>query len=73
VSFDYSEMLMPTSNYWNVIHGTAAGEVHQDEEGKQIMRMLGKNMAWLMKLVEHGKGAVKEPERESKIFTNFVR
>lgn len=70
---NYGEMLMPTSNYWNVIHGREAGEVHQDGEGKQIMRMLGKNMAWLLKLVEFGKGEVKEPAREDKVFTHFVR
>ena len=70
---NYAEMLMPTSNYWNVIHGTAPGEVKQDEEGKQIMRVLGKNMAWLMKLVEFGKGKVEEPEKEDKAFTNFIR
>ncbi|WP_027626532.1 flavodoxin family protein [Clostridium lundense] len=70
---NYSEMLMPTSNYWNVIHGAAPGEVIGDEEGKQIMRVLGKNMAWLMKLVQNGKGTVKEPEREDKVFTNFIR
>lgn len=70
---NYAEMLMPTSNYWNVIHGTTPGEVQQDEEGKQIMRMLGKNMAWLMKLVEFGKDEIKEPEREKKVFTNFIR
>lgn len=70
---NYSEMLIPTSNYWNVIHGTRPGEAIQDEEGVQIMRVLGKNMAWLMKLVENGKGTVKEPERENKLFTNFIR
>ena len=64
---------MPSTNYWNVIHGTAPGEALQDEEGSQIMRVLGKNMAWLMKLVENGKGTVKEPEREKKVFTNFIR
>lgn len=69
----YSEMLIPTSNYWNVIHGTAPGEALQDEEGVQIMRVLGKNMAWLMKLVENGKGTVKEPDPENKVFTNFIR
>lgn len=69
---NYSEMLMPTSNYWNVIHGARPGEVTQDEEGKQIMRVLGKNMAWLMKLVENGKSSVAEPERESKIYMNFI-
>lgn len=70
---NYSEMLMPTSNYWNVIHGTAPGEVNEDKEGQQIMRILGKNMAWLMGLVEFGKGKIPEPEVEGKIFTNFVR
>ena len=69
----YSEMLLPTSNYWNVIHGARPGEVTQDEEGVQIMRVLGKNMAWLMKLVEQGKGTVTPPEREKKIYMNFIR
>jgi len=69
----YSEMLIPTSNYWNVIHGTLPGEALKDEEGVQIMRVLGRNMAWLMKLVEHGRGRIAAPEREAKIFTNFIR
>jgi multimeric flavodoxin WrbA len=69
----FAEMLIPASNYWNVIHGARPGEAAQDPEGEQIMRVLGRNMAWLLKLVEHGKGAVPPPERESKIFTNFVR
>jgi hypothetical protein len=66
-------MIIPTSNYWNVINGRAPGEVMQDEEGQQIMRILGKNMAWLMKLIENGQGVIKTPEREEKIFTNFIR
>lgn len=70
---NYCEMLMPTSNYWSVIHGTAPGEVLGDEEGKQIMRVLGQNMAWLMNLVENGKGKVQEPEKEAKIYTSFIR
>lgn len=70
---NYSEMLIPTSSYWNVIHGAASGEVLQDQEGVQIMRVLGKNMAWLLKLVENGKGTVEEPERETKTSMNFIR
>ena len=70
---NHSEMLMPTSNYWNVIFGRAPGEVEQDEEGKQIMRVLGKNMAWLMKLKEHGKDAVPAPEMEKKTYMSFIR
>jgi multimeric flavodoxin WrbA len=69
----YTEMLLPTSNYWNVIHGTKPGEATQDEEGRQIMQTLGRNMAWLMKLVEHGKGTIAPPEKEGKIFMNFIR
>ena len=70
---NYSEMLMPTSNYWNVAYGNTGNEVLQDDEGMQIMRVLGKNMAWLMKLVEFGKGNIEEPKREEKSFMNFIR
>lgn len=69
----FSEMLMPTSNYWNVIYGASPGEAEQDAEGKQIMRVLGKNMAWLLKLVENGKDKVPAPPREDKVFMNFIR
>ena len=70
---NYAEMLMPSTNYWNVIHGTMPGEALGDEEGKQIMRVLGKNMAWLMKIVESGQQTIIAPERENKILTNFIR
>ncbi|NPD43990.1 flavodoxin family protein [Lentimicrobium sp. S6] len=70
---NYSEMMLASSNYWNVIHGTMPGEVHQDEEGIQIMRVLGKNMAYLLELREHGKGKVEAPEQEKKIYIHFVR
>ncbi|MGI6638769.1 MAG: flavodoxin family protein [Desulfobulbus sp.] len=73
IYFMYAEMLIPGSNYWNVIHGTQPGEVKQDAEGVQIMRMLGKNMAWLMQLKEHGKNAVTEPAPEGKVAMNFIR
>jgi multimeric flavodoxin WrbA len=69
---NYSEMLIPTSNYWNVIHGMSAGEVTQDTEGVQIMRVLGKNMAWLMKVVAQGKETIAPPEREEKTYMNFI-
>lgn len=69
----YAEMLLPASSYWNVIHGTAPGEATQDEEGKQIMRVLGKNMAWLMKLVEYGRVALPPPAKEDKVMMSFIR
>ena len=69
----YAEMLIPTSNYWNVIHGRTPGEVEKDLEGVQIMQTLGKNMAWLMKIVEHGKKTIPPPAREDKVFMHFIR
>lgn len=70
---NFSEMIMPTSNYWNVAYGRTPGEMLNDEEGMQIMRVLGKNMAWIMKLVEFGKGKVEPPEQEVKRYMHFIR
>ena len=69
----YSEMLLPTSNYWNVAHGLKPGQATEDEEGMQIMDVLGHNMAWLLKLKEYGKDAVPPPAPVKKAFTNFIR
>lgn len=69
--FTLAEMFIPSSNYWNVIHGRAPGEALQDEEGVQIMRVLGKNMAYLMKQLKSG--TAQAPEREEKIYTSFIR
>ena len=54
----YSEMIMPGSNYWNVAHGMHPGEMDKDAEGKQIMEVLGRNMAWLLKIMEKGKDEI---------------
>ncbi|TLX72791.1 flavodoxin family protein [Labilibacter sediminis] len=70
---NYSEMLIPTSNYWNVIHGTTPGQVLKDAEGVQIMETLGKNMAYLLKLKELGKGKIEPPAMAKKVYTNFIR
>ncbi|MDH3981548.1 MAG: flavodoxin family protein [Kiritimatiellaceae bacterium] len=69
----YSEMIMPSSNYWNVAHGLKSGDMDQDAEGKQIMEVLGRNMAWIMKLIEHGKEQIPAPARVEKTWTHFVR
>ncbi len=70
---NYSEITMPNSNYWNVIHGARPGEVLQDEEGVQIMRILGKNLAWSLQKNTDNQQEVTEPEMERKIYTNFIR
>lgn len=69
--FTLAEMFVVSSNYWNVTHGHAPGDVIQDEEGIQIMRVLGKNMAYLMNQLNSGNAIA--PKREQKIYTNFVR
>lgn len=71
--FSISEMIIATANYWNVIHGKSVGEVTQDLEGRQIMRVLGKNIAWVLKMKEASKGLVEEPSAEQKVATNFIR
>lgn len=56
-----------------MMHGNKLDEVLQDKEGLQTMRMLGKNMAWLLKCIEAGKKAsVPLPEQEKWIPTNFI-
>lgn len=70
---NYSEMIIATANYWNVIHGRTVGEVDQDIEGKQIMRVLGKNMAWLLKMKEVTKDLIEEPLAEKKEAMHFIR
>ena len=43
------EMIIPGSCYWNVGVGREKGEVENDEEGVRTMKILGENMAWLLK------------------------
>ena len=69
----YSEMILATSNYWNITLGRAPGEALQDAEGVQIMDVLGRNMAWLLKMREQTKASLPGPEAASKIFTSFIR
>jgi len=49
--FTISQMIIPGSNYWNFGIGLEKGDVDSDEEGKQTMRLLGQNMAWLLKKI----------------------
>ena len=71
--FTINNMLVVGSNYWNEIHGNKAEEALQDEEGLQTMRILGNNMAWVLKCLALGKEQGLAPERERKIMTNFIR
>jgi multimeric flavodoxin WrbA len=68
---NYAEMFMPSSNYWNVAYGTLPGDVSKDIEGMQIMRVLGRNMAWLLKT--KAASAIPLPEFEKKTMFSFIR
>lgn len=72
--FTISNMMVVSSQYWNMVHGNSPKEVKQDLEGLQTMRTLGANMAWLLQCIEAGKAAgVALPKPEEKIKTNFIR
>ena len=72
--FTLQEMPIVSSRYWNMVHGAVPEQVEEDLEGLYTMRVLGRNMAYLLKCQEAAKKAgVALPEREPAIFTNFVR
>ncbi len=69
-----ANMPVVSSQYWNMVHGNTPEEVKQDLEGMQTMRVLGRNMAWLLKSIEAGKKAgISLPEKEPRVATNFIR
>ena len=69
-----AQMPVVSSRYWNMVHGQTPDQVLEDTEGVQIMRVLGKNMAWLLKSIEAGrKAGITQPEKEQRISTNYIR
>lgn len=67
--FTILNMPVVSSQYWNSVHGMRPGEATEDAEGLQTMRMLGRNMAWLLKEVKREE----RPEPELRVMTNFIR
>jgi multimeric flavodoxin WrbA len=67
--FTISQMPVVSSQYWNAVHGNTPDEVRRDLEGLQIMRTLGRNMAWMLKSI----AGTPWPEQESRVGTNFIR
>lgn len=49
--FTISEMIIPASCYWNLCIGFQEGDVRNDEEGMNTMKVLGENMAWVLKKI----------------------
>ena len=71
--FTISGMPVAASQYWNSVHGRTPGEAAQDGEGLQTMRVLARNMRFLMKSIALGKEAFGLPETEDWIPTHFIR
>ena len=71
--FTISGMPIASSLYWNSIHGRTIGEADKDEEGKQTMRVLARNMTFLMKSIALGKEKFGLPETEKRAWTHFIR
>ena len=72
--FGITQMPIISSRYWNMVHGKTAEDVRKDEEGVQIMEILGRNMAYYLKCIEAGKEkGIEEPKKEKTNFTNFIR
>ena len=72
--FTISNMPVVSSSYWNMVHGSKPEDVLKDEEGLQIMRGIGNNMAWLLKCIEAGRvNGIEHPVPEAKIRTNFIK
>ncbi len=66
-----SQMFVVSSQYWNMVHGFTPDDVKQDGEGMQTMRVLARNMAYLLKCLDASKD-IPKPKTEKRIMTNFI-
>ena len=71
--FTLSNLPVASSQYWNNIYGWEPGEAEKDAEGKQVMRVLARNMVFLMKSIALGKKEIGLPDTEEHVWTNFTR
>ncbi|MCR5614489.1 flavodoxin family protein [Treponema sp.] len=70
--FTISGMPVASSQYWNNIHGGAPGEAQEDKEGMQTLRVLARNMSFLIKSIALGKEKYGLPQKEEHEWTNFI-
>ena len=62
--FTITGMPIASSRYWNSVHGRESGEAAYDAEGLMNMRILARNMTFLMKSIALGKEKYGLPEGE---------
>ena len=70
--FTIANMPIAPSQYWNSIHGREPGQAQSDEEGRQTMRVLARNMVFLMRSIALGKEKYGLPPREEHLWTHFI-
>lgn len=70
--FTISGMPVVSSQYWNIVHGVAPGDAKEDAEGLQTVRVLARNMTFLMKSIALGREKFGLPEKEDHLWTNFI-
>ena len=68
-------MPIAPSQYWPMVHGSTPEDVRKDEEGMQIMRMLGRNMAYMIRAfaLARENGLLPPDMEKPKMRTNFIR
>ena len=70
--FTISNMPVASSQYWNCVHGREPREAEMDLEGRQTMRVLARNMVFLMKSIALGREQFGLPETEERAWTHFI-
>ena len=70
--FTINQMPIASSRYWNMVHGFTKEDVEKDLEGLLTMRVLARNMAFLIKSIALGKEKFGFPETEKSVMTNFI-
>lgn len=70
--FTMTQMPVVTSQYWNQVHGGTPEDVKKDTEGLQTMRVLARNIAFLVKGIKLAKEQYGLPTAEQRIYTNFA-
>ncbi len=70
--FTISGMPVASSQYWNSVHGRVQGEANKDLEGLQTVRVLARNMSFLMKSIALGREKYGLPKTEEHLWTHFI-
>jgi multimeric flavodoxin WrbA len=67
-------MPLVSSMYCNAVYGDRIEDLAKDEEGLQTMKVLGRNMAWMLKCLDAAKASgISNPPYEQKIKTNYIK